>query len=60
MRKNIIKPMTIKELAAVYQVSTSTFKRWIVPFDEKIGEKVGWFYKPLQVKKIFQLLGKPN
>jgi uncharacterized protein YjcR len=60
MKQNFIKAMTIKELAAVYQVSTSTFKRWIVPFDEKIGKKVGWFYKPVQVKKIFQLLGKPH
>jgi transposase len=59
MKENTTKSMTNKELASLYNVSTSTFKRWVKPFDDKIGKKTGWFFKPKQVKKIFELLGEP-
>jgi hypothetical protein len=59
MKEDFTKAMTLKELAAAYQVSIWTFKRWILPFREQIGEKVGWFYKPSQVKTILELLGEP-
>lgn len=58
-RMPAITSMSIKELAAAYRVSEWTFKRWIRPFHKQIGEKDGWFYKPSQVKTIFEVLGDP-
>jgi DNA-binding transcriptional MerR regulator len=59
MEETVIRAMTIKELAALYQVSIRTFRRWLRPFLQEIGQREGWFYKPSQVKTIVQLLGEP-
>jgi transcriptional regulator GlxA family with amidase domain len=59
MEETVIRAMTIKELAALYQVSIRTFRRWLRPFHQEIGQREGWFYKPCQVKTIVQLLGEP-
>jgi hypothetical protein len=55
-----IRPMTTKEIAATYQVNLCTFRKWLSPFKNKIGEKVGMYYKPAQVKTILEVLGDPN
>ncbi|MBL7773625.1 MAG: hypothetical protein JNM95_12235 [Chitinophagaceae bacterium] len=51
---------TLKEIAIMYGVSDRTLKKWLLPFEEKIGKKVGWYYSVNQVKVIFQSLGLPN
>ncbi|MGE5518863.1 MAG: helix-turn-helix domain-containing protein [Candidatus Dadabacteria bacterium] len=60
MEELVIRAMTIKELAALYQVSIRTFRRWLRPYREEIGQRDGWFYKPSQVKTIIQMLGEPG
>jgi hypothetical protein len=56
----VLKVHTLKEIATMYGVSDRTLKKWLIPFDDKIGKKVGWYYSVNQVKIIFQSLGLPN
>lgn len=56
----VLTVLTLKEIATLYGVSDRTLKKWLIPFDEKIGKKVGWYYSVNQVKTIFQSLGLPN
>jgi hypothetical protein len=51
---------TLKEIAIMYGVNDRNLKKWLLPFEEKIGEKVGWYYSVNQEKVIFQSLGLPN
>jgi len=53
------KPLTKKELAALYQVNVKTFCRWLVPFHNEIGKPAGNFYLPKQVVIIFDKIGPP-
>lgn len=48
------------ELSRIYGVDFRTFKKWIVPFQDKIGLRIGRFYTVLQVKIIFDSLGTPG
>ena len=56
----VLKVHTLKEIATMYGVSDRKKKKWLIPFDDKIGKKVGWYYSVNQVKIIFQSLGLPN
>jgi hypothetical protein len=56
----IIRPHNLKELSALYGISARTLKKWLYPFKHEIGERVGYLYTVIQVKKIFELLGLPN
>lgn len=49
----------IRELAYLYQVSIETFRKWISPFEHKIGPRKGHFYTPTQVKIILEGVGLP-
>ena len=55
----IIRPYSIKDMAAIYRVCDKTFKRWIMPFAADVGEKNGRYYSVVQVKIIFEKLGMP-
>ena len=55
-----IKPYTVLELARLYGVSDRTIKKWIKPFEQEIGKKIGYFYTIAQVKIIFEKLGLPG
>jgi hypothetical protein len=55
-----IKHYTRKELSKIYGVCDKTFKRWLAPFLEDIGEKNGRFYSVAQVKIIFKKLELPS
>jgi hypothetical protein len=55
-----LKPYTIAELADMYGVSKKTFRKWLEPFQELIGERNGFFYTIIQVKIIFEKLGLPG
>ena len=55
-----VKAYSTKELSLIYQVSDKTFKKWIDPFMDEIGQKRGRLYTINQVKTIFLKLGTPG
>jgi len=55
-----VKAYSTGELATIYEVDARTFKRWIVPFEELIGERQGRYYNIRQVKAIFEKLCLPG
>jgi transposase len=55
-----ITPMTSKQLAGLYGISRKTLYRWLEPFANEIGEKLGRYYNNTQVKTIVQKLGFPD
>jgi len=44
----------------MYRVSKNTFKKWLLPFQDDLGVRVGYYYSINQVKKIFEKLGLPE
>lgn len=58
--KNLIKPYSIGELAALYGMSKKTFHRWLQPHAATIGPRIGRFYNIKQVSHIFDCLGIPG
>ena len=54
-----LKPYSFTELAKLYDVCIRTMKKWMVPFEEEVGEKRGRYYTIAQVKIIFEKLGLP-
>ena len=57
---NPIRPYSLKELAAMYHVSKNTFKKWLKPISDQIGERKGYYYSVHQVQSIFDYLGIPE
>lgn len=57
--EHVAKPCTLKELAALYNVSTKTIRTWLLPHQPFIGQKTGRYYTTLQVRIIFDKLGTP-
>jgi hypothetical protein len=55
-----IRPYKLKELAAMYGVDRKTFRKWLTPFLEKIGNREGHFYTISQVKIILEAIGYPS
>lgn len=55
-----LKPYNLKELAAMYGVSARTLNKWLAPFGDQIGKRIGYFYTIPQVKLIFLHLGLPG
>lgn len=53
-------PYTTEELSLLYGITTKTFLKWILPFKEQIGQKIGWYYNIRQVNVIFENLGRPE
>lgn len=58
-QEQVAKPCTVKELAAMYNVSTKTIRKWLLPHQASIGPKTGWYFTTLQVRIIFERLGAP-
>lgn len=56
----VIEPCNLKELSALYNISSPTLKKWLLPFEKEIGKKVGYIYTIMQVEKIFAFLGLPS
>jgi hypothetical protein len=56
---SFVRPLSLKELSALYAVSTKTIKRWLQPYHLQVGHRNGRFYTTLQVKVIFTCLGWP-
>jgi DNA-binding transcriptional MerR regulator len=55
-----VRPLTTKELAALYGLSTKTLRTWLLPHQTTIGKKVSRYYTALQIKTIYNVLGYPN
>ena len=55
-----IKPQTKQDLANAYGVSTRTLNKWLSPFQDEIGQRMGHTYTPKQVKIIYEMLGPPS
>lgn len=54
-----LKPYSKKELCALYGISDKTLIKWLQPFADEIGERIGRFYNIVQVRIIFKKLGIP-
>lgn len=55
-----LKAYTVKDLAEFYEVSEKIIRQWLVPFEQEIGKKQGWYYTPKQAEIIFAKLGIPQ
>lgn len=54
-----VKVSTVKKLASLYGVSTKTFRTWLQPHQQKIGERRSRYYTARQVRIIIEILGEP-
>jgi transposase-like protein len=59
MKKNHLKAMSKRQLAALYGVDPRTLFRWLKPYRDSIGEIRGTL-TPKQITYIFSKLGMPN
>lgn len=55
-----VKAYLLKELAVIYQVDRRTLAKWMKPFAEEIGKRIGYYYQVQQVRIIFQKLPLPH
>jgi len=55
----LVKPYMIRELCALYGVTDKVFRKWLKPFKDQIGERLGRYYTVSQVETIFNKLGVP-
>lgn len=55
-----LRPYSLKELAALYDVKPRTVKIWLQPFSSVIGDKKGRFYTIKRVEIIFDKIGEPK
>ena len=56
----VLKPYSSQELADLYGVNIKTFKKWMLPFEQVVGKRLGRYYTVAQVKTIFEKLGVPG
>lgn len=57
--KIAVKPYTTKELAALLNMSRSTFNRAIKAFRKQLGKRIGHTWNVVQVEIIFGIFGRP-
>jgi hypothetical protein len=55
-----IRPYKLKELAKLYGTCGKTLKKWIEPYKDEIGPRIGYFYTINQVGIIFKNLNPPS
>lgn len=53
-------PYTTDELAMLYGITSKTFLKWLEPFKNEIGQKIGWYFNIRQVNIVFEKLGRPE
>lgn len=49
-------PMSVKQLAYRWGVSTATVRKWLRPFQDELGPRIGQMYSPRQVAIIMEHL----
>ncbi len=59
-RPLMVKAYSMKELAALYGITTKGLRGWMEPHQEAIGERIGHYFTAKQVRVIFDTLGKPG
>ena len=57
---HFIQPYTHKQLAEYYNVSWTTFQKWLKPYRRLLGKKNGHFFDARQVNTIFIRFGIPK
>lgn len=55
-----VKAYTTKDLSVLYHTDKRTLRRWLTPYENEIGKRIGNIYTPKQVELIFQKLGVPR
>jgi hypothetical protein len=55
-----LRPYSLKELSALYGVTSKTLLKWLRPFEEMIGKRNGNYYSIPQVRIIFSYLEIPS
>jgi hypothetical protein len=61
LRKDIkIQPYTLKQLARFYRVSKPTMLKWMKPYEQEIGPRVGYMYTAHQVEIILNIFLLPD
>lgn len=55
-----MRPYTLSELSRFYGKDLRTFKKWIAPLEDELGEKDGRKFNVKQVKIIFGYFGQPD
>jgi hypothetical protein len=55
-----LKSYTPLQLSRMYDVSKNTFLKWVKPFSQDLGERVGHYYSIKQVAIIIEKLGTPG
>ncbi len=55
-----VRAYTTKQLYTLYGVNDKTFRKWLEPFWELLGEKRGIYFNLRQVELIFDKLGVPG
>ncbi|HSH66544.1 MAG TPA: hypothetical protein VLB84_12330 [Bacteroidia bacterium] len=55
-----LKAYSPREVAELYDISNRILKKWLVPFEDEIGARIGHYYSPKQMKVIFEKLGIPH
>lgn len=55
-----LRPYNLKELAALYGISRRTLLKWLRPFEQIIGKRIGYYYTIPQVRAIFDCLDFPS
>ena len=53
-----VKAYCTKEMAALYGISSKTFRTWIHPIQQIVGPKTGHYFTALQVRIIFDKPGR--
>lgn len=55
-----VKPYSITELAAIYNMTRKTINKWLKPHESVIGKRIGRYYTVKQVVLIFELIELPG
>ena len=56
---SMLKPIGLIGLAKIYGVHYRTLRKWLAPFHEKIGPRIGRYFTINQVRTIAQNIGLP-
>jgi hypothetical protein len=55
-----LKAYSPREVAELYDISNRILKKWLTPFENEIGPRIGHYYSPKQMMVIFEKLGIPH
>ena len=59
-KKFLVIPYNTKQLAKLYGMDYKTFRKWLLPYQEAVGKRIGYYYNFRQANIFFQKLGTPK